>query len=249
MRILALDATTEACSVALYDGGQMLGRYEELARGQGERLLGMVRELLREADWALTDLDGMAAGIGPGSFTGVRMSVAVAQGLAFGAGLRVVPVSSLEALALKAVSVNSLAPNPFALAAEGGQRMLACLDARMGELYWGCFAADAARGVIATSPAQVGPESAVRLTQCPAPGIHQGIGRGFRAYPALGLMVGVILRPEAADALPDAKEIARLGALRLAAGEGLDPGELAPLYVRDKVALTETERQALRPGL
>jgi tRNA threonylcarbamoyladenosine biosynthesis protein TsaB len=176
-------------------------------------------------------LDGIAASIGPGAFTGVRISVAVAQGLAFGAGLRVVPVSTLEALALQTVQ-------------SGGRLALACLDARMGEVYWGCFAADLARGLIASCPASVGPPESVVL---PAPGAYRGIGRGFGAYPALAALPGLKLDPKDTTALPNAREFARLGALRLQRDGGMDPADLSPLYLRDKVALTEAERRQQKP--
>src|SRR5713226_5161338 len=116
----------------------------------------MVDAVLAEAQVSLSMLDGIAASIGPGAFTGVRISVAVAQGLAFGAGLPVIPVTTLEALAFQAMQ-------------RGSGRALACLDARMGEVYWGCFAADAGRGLVATCPARVGPPESVVL---PAPGAY-----------------------------------------------------------------------------
>jgi tRNA threonylcarbamoyladenosine biosynthesis protein TsaB len=226
MRILALDTATEACSVALLGEGQLIGRHAELGRTHAQEILGMVAAVLAEAQLTLPMLDGIAASIGPGSFTGVRISVAVAQGLAFGADLRVVPVSTLEALALKAMSGKT-------------DLAIACLDARMGEVYWGCFVADTRRGVAATSVARVGPPEQVEL---PVPGVHRGIGRGFAAYPKLAGLPHLVLDPEDSRALPDARQIARLGALRFGLGEGVDPADLSPLYLRDKVALTEAER-------
>jgi len=121
-------------------------------------------------------------------------------------------------------------------------RALACLDARMGEVYWGCFAADAQRGVIALHELRVSPPSEVRLS---VPGVL-GIGRGFAMYAQLAALPGVDLDPHDADALPEALHMARLGELRLSAGEGLDPADLKPEYVRDKVAWTEAERAAAR---
>ncbi len=114
-------------------------------------------------------LDGIAASIGPGAFTGVRISVAVAQGLAFGADLKVVPVTTLEALALQVLE-------------RPERRALACLDARMGEVYWGCFAADAARGVVADRRAAVWGHPASVVTG-PQARTTSGVGRGFSAYP------------------------------------------------------------------
>jgi tRNA threonylcarbamoyladenosine biosynthesis protein TsaB len=193
----------------------------------------MVLEVLAEGKVSLTSLDAIIASIGPGAFTGVRVSVAVAQGLAFGAGVRVIAVSTLEALALQALSAP--APDSPSLA-------LAVLDARMQEVYWGCFAADAVHGVIATSPPRVGPPGAVT----PPPGRYVGIGRGFGAYPGLALLPGVELPPGANAAPPRAREFARLGASRFARGQTLDPAELQPVYLRDKVAHTEAERAASR---
>src|SRR5208283_2224346 len=135
MRLLALDTATEACSVSLLTERGLTGRFAEVGRGHAERILGMVDEVLAEAGVGLSMLDGIAASVGPGAFTGVRICVSVAQGLAFGAGLPVVPITTLEALALKAMQ-------------GGAQQALACLDARMGEVYWGCFAADAARALV-----------------------------------------------------------------------------------------------------
>jgi len=213
--------------VALLSGDEFISRSAEGGRSHAQQVLEMVEAVLAEAESSLSMLDGIAASIGPGAFTGVRISVAVAQGLAFGAGLRVVPVSTLEALALQTVQ-------------SGGRLALACLDARMGEVYWGCFAADLARGLIASCPASVGPPESVVL---PAPGAYRGIGRGFGAYPALAALPGLKLDPKDTTALPNAREFARLGALRLQRDEGMDPADLSPLYLRDKVALTEAERR------
>jgi tRNA threonylcarbamoyladenosine biosynthesis protein TsaB len=228
MRVLAVDTATEACSVALLSGDEVICRFAEGGRAHAQQVLGMVEAVLAEAEVSLSMLDGIAASIGPGAFTGVRISVAVAQGLAFGAGLRVAPVTTLEALAYQVM--------------RGGRaHALACLDARMGEVYWGCFTADPGRGLVASSTARVGPPDTVVL---PVPGVYSGIGRGFAAYPALAALPGLELDPRDSLALPDAREFATLGALRLSLGEGVDPADLAPLYLRDKVALTEAERAA-----
>jgi tRNA threonylcarbamoyladenosine biosynthesis protein TsaB len=236
--VLALDTATEACSAALLRGDELIGRFSEGGRSHARRILDMVDAVLEEAGMSLSMLDGIAASIGPGAFTGVRISVAVAQGLAFGADLPVVPVTTLEALASKILS-------------DGAAGALACLDARMGEVYWGCFAPDAQRGLVATGAARVGPPASVALPAGavtpvgvvpPARGVYRGIGRGFAAYPALAALPGLQLDPPDGQALPDAREFARLGTLRLGLGEGLDPADLRPLYLRDKVALTEAER-------
>jgi tRNA threonylcarbamoyladenosine biosynthesis protein TsaB len=227
MKVLALDAATEACSVALLSDGEIIGRSLEAGRSNAAKIVRMTEELLAEAQLSLRMLSGIASSIGPGAFTGVRITVAVAQGLAFGANLTVVPVTTLEALALQVLTAE-------------GDRALACLDARMGELYWGCFAAEHAAGVIQLAAPRVGPPDSIAVEA----GRYRGVGRGFLAYPALAQIPGVSLAPEHAAALPNAREIARLGALRLASGGGIDPAELQPLYLRDKVAFTEAERAA-----
>lgn len=230
MRVLAIETSTEALSIALRTEQGTLERGLETARGHAERILSLIDAVLGEESVRLSQLDGIAAGVGPGSFTGVRISVAVAQGLSFGAGLPVVPVTSLEALAFPAIEA-------------GADRVIACLDARMGEIYWGCFAADPARGLHALGSLQVAAASSVRL---PSADRYRGVGRGFTAYPELAALLGIEVDARAAAALPNAADMARLGALRLAAGEGLDPQDLKPEYVRDKVALTEAERRVAK---
>jgi tRNA threonylcarbamoyladenosine biosynthesis protein TsaB len=234
VRVLALDTATEACSVALLTEAGLVGVWREVGRGHAEQILGMVDAVLHEAGIALGTLDGIAASIGPGAFTGARICVSVAQGLAFGAHLPVVAVTTLEALAYKA------------LCGGGAAQVLACIDARMGEVYWGCFVTDAARGLLGRGASAVSKPAAVSV---PFSGPFQGIGRGFGAYPSLESLEGILLSPGARDALPDAREMARLGAIRFAAGEGIDPALLVPQYLRDKVALTELERSAARRAL
>jgi tRNA threonylcarbamoyladenosine biosynthesis protein TsaB len=241
MRVLALDTATEACTVALLTEHGLISESVEIGRGHAQEILGMVDRILAEGGATLASLSGIAAGIGPGSFTGVRVSVAVAQGLAFGAGIPVIPVSSLEALAVEAIG-------------RGADRVLACLDARMGEVYWGCFAAEATGLLRALGPLAVGSPTAVRLPEedrrgdfPPSSARHwRGIGRGFAAYPALAAIANLSIDPDDGRALPRAGEMARLGAARLEAGGGIDPERLEPLYVRDKVAMTEVERGAAR---
>ncbi len=264
MRLLALDAATEACSVALLcaptpgaptpgappsAAQQIIGRFEEPGRGHADRILALVEEVLQEAGIGLADLDAIACGIGPGGFTGVRIAVATAQGLAFGASLPVVPVTTLEALALPALAPPDDAP-PAPAVAGGAAWVLACLDARMNEVYWGCYVADGPRGVRALRPPAVSSAAALlealRVNPMPrAPAFPcRGVGRGFAAHPLLRTLAGLELPPGADTALPDARDVARLGALRFAAGEGIDPAQLTPLYIRDKVAWTEAERGA-----
>ena len=228
MRVLAIDTSTEVLSIALCTERGTIERGLEMARGHAEQILPLIDAVLGEANVRLAELDGIAAGVGPGTFTGVRISVAVAQGLAYGAGLPVVPVTSLEALAFPALEA-------------GADLVIACLDARMGEVYWGCFARDPAQGLRALGALQVAPAARISL---PSAGRYRGVGRGFTAYPELAALADLDAR--SAAALPNAADMARLGALRFAAGQGLDPADLKPEYVREKVALTEAERRVAK---
>jgi tRNA threonylcarbamoyladenosine biosynthesis protein TsaB len=226
LRILALDAATEACSAALWSEAGVIARFEEAGRDAALRILPLVDEVLAEAGVRLEQVSALAAGIGPGAFTGVRIGVAVAQGLAFGAGLPVIGINSLEALAWAALQGRPAA-----------DEALACLDARMGEGYWGCFRRDAARGVAAIAgPALCTPLALAADVRARA---AVASGRGLRLLQSLAdwQVDGD------ADALPQARHLAQLAALRLARGEAVDAALLQPLYLRDKVALTEEERR------
>lgn len=124
-RILAIDTATEACSVALYNQGETLAHFELCAREHTQRILPLVQQILAEAGLSLKQLDALAFGRGPGSFTGVRIGIGIAQGLSLGAELPLLPVSTLQTMAQGAYRQT------------GADRVLAAIDARMGEVYWG----------------------------------------------------------------------------------------------------------------
>ncbi|MCC6171976.1 MAG: tRNA (adenosine(37)-N6)-threonylcarbamoyltransferase complex dimerization subunit type 1 TsaB [Gammaproteobacteria bacterium] len=223
MKLLALEVSTEACSVALLDDGRLATRHEELGRGHAERLLPMIDELLRGAGLALAQLDAIAFGRGPGGFTGVRLGASVAQGLAFGAGLPVVPVSTLGAVAQ---SVLDLDP--------GVEVVLVCSDARMQEVYWAAFERGP-DGLARTLTAErVDPPAAVDFA-APAGRRFAGAGRGFAVHAALAARyagVGTLH----ATLLPQAAAVARLAVAEVQAGRTRPAREALPVYVRDQVA-------------
>ncbi len=227
MRMLAIDSSTEWCSAAAGDGRRWHVRNERAGSTHSERLLPMVRAVLADAGLALHELDGIAFGAGPGSFTGVRIACGVAQGLAFGAGLPLVPVSTLEALAQEARNVH------------GVSRVLSCLDARMREVYAGLYTADGAAWRAEAAAVAERPET---LPAPPPGGACFGAGNGFRAYPALAARLG--LSSADPDLVPTARAIGELGLPKLAAGEGVAPAAALPVYVRHRVALTTAERDA-----
>ena len=223
LHVLALDTSTELCSAAVVTrDGRCLLRATLTERSHADLILPMVDEVLAEARLQLQDLDGVAFGRGPGGFTGLRIAAGVIQGLAFGADLKVAPVSSLAAVAF-------LVTSP-AVAGE----VLVCNDARMNELYWACYRFDPADPLRAhaLTAERVSPPDRVE----PTPGIRHFAGNGFVRHPELRQ------RLEAAglrfhDGLyPRADAIARLGAAMLARGEGVDAMQALPTYVRDDVA-------------
>lgn len=225
MKILALDTATEACSAALAIDGEVYERYEVLGRGHGQRLLPMVQEVLAEGGVALAALDAIAFGRGPGAFTGLRIAAGVTQGLAFGAGLPVVPVSDLAALASRAASLRN------------ARWVLACLDARMAQVYWAAFDCADPAAPVTLMPEAVSDPAAVRLpAQGEDPVRWFAAGHGIAAYPALGTLLAGQLAGHDAGLLPHARDIARLGARAFAAGEAVTAEQAVPVYIRDEVA-------------
>lgn len=217
--VLALDTATEACSAALLRGRQILERFEVAPRAHTGLLLPMVEQLLAEAGIGLNQLDGIAFGRGPGSFTGLRIAAGVTQGLALGADLPVMPVSDLAALALQAHDI------------KGWTEVAVCQDARLQEFFLGfyrlapdgleAFGEDClvdARGL------------AQRL-----PAARFGVGSGWSARAAEGLdLGGLVLEP--GIHLPRARDILRLGAIALQRGETVAPEQALPVYLREQVA-------------
>jgi tRNA threonylcarbamoyladenosine biosynthesis protein TsaB len=222
VRILALDTATEACSIALQIGNTILERYIELDRGHATRLLPMVDEVLSESGAALGSLDAIAFGRGPGGFTGVRLAASVAQGLAFGAGLGVVPVSDLAAVAQRALSLTP-----------GIAGVLAVNDARMREVYWATF--KVSDRVEAMSEEYVGPSSRVTLPPAEADASWIAAGRGLRAAPELAQRCRAAGMRVLEDLLPRAMEVLLLAQPMVAGGHVLPPEGALPVYVRDNV--------------
>jgi tRNA threonylcarbamoyladenosine biosynthesis protein TsaB len=231
MKLLAIDTATEACSAALTIDGVVTSREALVGRGHAERILPMVDELLAAAGLSLGALDAIAFGRGPGAFTGVRIAVSVAQGLAFGAGLAAVPISDLAALGARALG---RAQQEWGVAAEG-REALVCLDARMGEVYYGRVRPCARLGVELLEEGLAPPAAAFAAPLEAGVG-RVGAGHGFSAYPALGERLGAQLRAVWPELLPRAVEIAALGALALAAGLAVPAEAAAPVYLRDQVA-------------
>ncbi len=219
MKILALDTATENCSAALWIDGALQEVMLETARDHANLILGMADQLLAEAQLGLRQLDAIAFGRGPGSFTGVRLAAAVTQGLAFSADLPVLPVSSLRALAAQAFA-----------AAPGSGFAVCCADARMGEVYHAVYRS----GALLLGAEQVlAPQYVVWDLASDARAV--AVGRGFAAYPSLANLAPSGWDATLHQALPRAREVAVLAAQDYTNGLALAPAAALPVYLRDKV--------------
>ncbi|MGL4427715.1 MAG: tRNA (adenosine(37)-N6)-threonylcarbamoyltransferase complex dimerization subunit type 1 TsaB [Silvania sp.] len=223
MRILAIDTATEACSVALWNDGAICAHFEECAREHTQRILPLVKMILTEGNTSLHNLDALAYGRGPGSFTGVRIGIGIAQGLALGAELPMIGVSTLATMAQGAWRNT------------GATRVLAAIDARMGEVYWAEYTRDE-QGVWhgETSEAVLKPD-AVSDRLKTLSGEWATVGTGWQTWPdmandsGLTLVEGKVLLPAAEDMLPIACQL-------LAAGQTVAVEKAEPVYLRNEVA-------------
>lgn len=228
MKLLAIETATEACSAAVYLDGQVYSREAIAPQKHSELILPMCDEVLADAGLSRVALDAVAFGRGPGSFTGLRIAVGVAQGAAFALDRPVVPVSTLAALAQGAAD-------------EGADHILAALDARMGEVYWGAF--QVSDGLVTAA----GPErvSAPEAVSPPGAGPWTGVGSGWASYGSLlQAPMGTLLQRVLDGRFPLARHVAMLAAQAYAAGESVAAHEALPVYLRDNVA---DPRARIRP--
>jgi tRNA threonylcarbamoyladenosine biosynthesis protein TsaB len=225
VKLLAIDTSTEACSAALALDDEVSERYRLAPREHTRLILPMVEDLLNEADLKIIDLDGVAFGRGPGAFTGLRIAAGVVQGIAYGADLSVVPVSSLAALAQGGHRET------------GSGRILAAIDARIQEVYWAAYHFDAAGEV-----RLVGEERVCSPHQVPSPGAGEwyGVGSAWGAYHGqLQSRLAGALRGWQAERYPRARDVASLGLAALARGEAVSPEQALPVYLRNEVAVKQ----------
>ncbi|MCW0392201.1 MULTISPECIES: tRNA (adenosine(37)-N6)-threonylcarbamoyltransferase complex dimerization subunit type 1 TsaB [Xanthomonas] len=231
MNLLAFETSTEACSVAVLVGDRVLERFDLAPRRHAELALPWAEQLLAEAGIGRRQLDAVAFGRGPGAFTGVRLAIAVAQGIALALDLPVLPVSTLQVLALRAPA--------------DAPRVLAAIDARMGEVYTAAYARQADGGLQALTPEQVLSPEAFVLPEPDA--AWAAVGTGLAAVDGtLQRRFGAHWRSADAQALPHAADVLTLAAAAYARGEGIAPERAEPAYLRDNVALTLAEQQAQR---
>ncbi|MEH8118195.1 tRNA (adenosine(37)-N6)-threonylcarbamoyltransferase complex dimerization subunit type 1 TsaB [Aeromonas allosaccharophila] len=221
LKILAVDTATEACSAALLVGDKLFSRWEEAPRDHTRKILPMVQAVLEDAGISLSDLDAIAFGRGPGSFTGVRIGISVAQGLAFGAGVPLIGISTLAAMAQGAYRL------------DGAQQVLTAIDARMSEVYFGRYELIDGRMQLVGDEVVSEPAALVDVRGKLA-GPVTCVGTGFETYGetlsglADELAVSQVRFPAAEDMLP----LARAAWL---AGEAVPVEQATPVYLRDKV--------------
>jgi len=220
MNILALETAADPGTVALWRDGEVVARVCAPARSNSETLLPLAEATLRDAALGFADVDGIAFGAGPGSFTGLRVACGVAQGLAFARDLPLLGVGTLEAMALES----------------GFERVIVLLDARMGEVYVGFFEHGEQRGEIGVYSPQSIP--------LPESGGWLACGNALAAYPLLRERLSPCVDRWQPELMPSAAGVARIAASRFLRGETIDPADAVPLYVRNKVAKTVVERLA-----
>jgi tRNA threonylcarbamoyladenosine biosynthesis protein TsaB len=222
VRLLAIETSTPACSAALWVDGEVLERYALAPRQHAALMLPMIESLLLEAGITVPKLDAIAFGCGPGSFTGVRIAASVVQGIAFAAGLPVVPVSTLAALAQGGMRLT------------GGRQVMAALDARKAEVYWGCYT-DAGSGTVVLQGNEC--VCAPAAVSCPDGKDWVGVGSGWEAYgDDLMKRVGEQVIRVLPDFEPRAADVARLGSHDFRQGKALSPEAAVPVYLRNNVA-------------
>lgn len=219
-------------SCALLRGDQVYSRESSGVRTHSQSVLPMVQELLAEAGLALADIDAIAYGAGPGSFTGVRTACGIAQGLGFGAAKPLLPIVTLDAMALACRQRH------------GASAVLAVLDARMNEVYWAQYRFEGEAPQTVLPPALSAPEG---VQPAAVDGALAACGNGFTAY--AGALSGLACATGAhADVMPHAVQIAQLGRIAFAAGQGVAAAAAQPLYLRNKVAYTKAEREEMKAG-
>ncbi len=222
-KILAIDTSTENCSVALVIDDTYYVRREVAPRDHTKKILPMVDEVLKEAGIGLTDVNALAFGRGPGSFTGVRIGIGIAQGLAFGADLPMIPVSTLAAMAQGSYRV------------AGATHVASAIDARMSEVYWGRYARQVDGDWLCTGPERViAPELLASEPSADGHNWYQA-GTGWAAYS--DALTQLKFATQAGDMLyPDAEDIAFLAKFAFAKGETVSVENSSPVYLRDTVA-------------
>lgn len=225
-KILALDTSSELCSVSLFVDGELYSKSELAPRQHAQLLLPMIQSLVADQRVALKDLDAIAFGRGPGSFTGLRIAAGVTQGLAYGLDCPVVPVSNLQALALQSYRET------------GYEKVLVAIDARMDEVYWSeCVIAESDEGVLVETfgvEHVTKPEALCLSNQTDASDVS-GVGSGFAVIERMTPAIKNGLSRVDVDWHPRAEEVALIAVRKLHEGKTCSAEQAAPVYIRDEI--------------
>ncbi|HED36263.1 MAG TPA: tRNA (adenosine(37)-N6)-threonylcarbamoyltransferase complex dimerization subunit type 1 TsaB [Gammaproteobacteria bacterium] len=229
MRILAVDTATEACSAALYIDDEIIAEYQLAPREHTQLILQMVSSLLQQADISMSGLDALAFGRGPGSFTGVRIATGIVQGLAFASDLPVVPISTLASIAQRVAQDHQ------------HKSVISAIDARMGEVYWGCYQLAENGLMTLRGSEQISAPEGLELTDTGTD--WSGAGTAWGAYyEALSRTLGQQLNHSYADYLPDSRSIVQLAVFDYQQGLAVDAARAQPVYLRNNVAKKSTKK-------
>ncbi|MGB5721351.1 MAG: tRNA (adenosine(37)-N6)-threonylcarbamoyltransferase complex dimerization subunit type 1 TsaB [Woeseiaceae bacterium] len=224
MKLLALDTSSLACSVALHDGSSVYERHEEQEREHTRLLTPMIQSVLLESGLSVAELDAIVLGNGPGSFIGMRIAASVAQGLAHGAGLRIVPVSSLAAVAAQVFSETD------------ANEVVVTQDAHMNEVYLGAYYRGDANCPEPVFAERLHGQVPIDELDAADAGGRVAAGFGWQRYPQLAAMNAALFESRSKILHPRARYLLPLGALALQNGEVVDPQDIIPAYLRHKVA-------------
>lgn len=224
MKLLALDTSTTACSVALQHGDAITERHEVRPREHNTLLAPMIREVLDEARQTLDALDAIVLGNGPGSFIGLRIAASVAQGLAHGAGLQIVPVSSLAAVAAEVFAVSD------------AEQAIVAQDAHMSEIYLGGYRRGEDDLPVALFAERLHGHMVIEELDASGTAARVAAGAGWQRYPELTALNADVIGELVEIGQPRARFLLGLGSHALARGASVDPGDVVPAYLRHKVA-------------
>ena len=224
MKLLALATSPDACTVAVLNAETVVGRHAEVAREHTRSLMPMIREAMIDAGLGFDDLDAVVLGNGPGSFIGMRIAASVTQGIAFAAGLRVVPVSSMAALALQVLDETS------------GDVAAIAQDAHMQEVYFGLYRRTQEGLVVPISDERLAAQERLPELETLDASACIAAGKGWQLYPELEAANDGLITTTSSRMVPDARYLLKLGRAAYANGESVDPVDVKPAYLRQKVA-------------
>lgn len=228
--ILAIETSTDACSIALLRDGKITARHEQAARQHNQRLFSMLAELLPSGDLREQNIDAIAYGCGPGSFTGLRIAASAVQGLSYANGIPAVAISTLAAMAQNALTLDFI---------DESATVLSTLDARINEIYAASYRFEDGRACLNSGPWVCAPED-LPLPECS--GLH-AVGNGCQFLSQFPTLIQNALLSNSAHIMPTARDILTLAQEKLSHGEVQRPAEVQPVYLREEISWKKIAQQ------